>query len=85
MSDVSREWQRIETAPTDGTRIMLLLPETYKNRIWIGYYNHSQHYTNGALDFEKKHWVLEGIWHGMAEDDVEPIKWMSLPPAYDNA
>lgn len=76
---LATQWQPIETAPKDGTELLV--------------YGGEYHYTPfrralGALNFQviaswnsrRKRWCVPGTAHKHAPDDwVTPTHWMSLP------
>ena len=84
------EWQPIETAPKDGTKVVLAHPEwsEYPVAQWMEYPG------NPVLDAnERDCWVfgwghdsigftvgIEDYWLGWDEDQM-PTHWMPLPPA----
>lgn len=69
-------WQRIETAPKDGTRIILFVPN-YHEKIWIGEYKILERFEHGRRTYLYEGWQL-GIM-GSFGDKTEPTHWMPLP------
>lgn len=61
------EWQPIETAPKDGTRILGAWPSFLKKNEW----------------FIQPVFFVCGVWlHGWDEDEDQPLKpthWMPIP------
>lgn len=69
--------QPIETAPKDGTRVLLFLPdyrEGYQTQ--IGHYSVSEHLSNGKLTYRSEQWWCDG---GVMGNAPEPSHWMPLP------
>ncbi len=63
------EWQAIETAPQDGTSVLLWarpngLPE-YGLSVWIGAYRGS--YTEGWDSDDSGRWLAPTHWHPLPE------------------
>lgn len=72
-------WQPIETAPKDGTEIILGIPlkwgkmslDKKDDRVGTGFYN------AGAYWYDKKHFV----WRNrVANITTSPTHWQPLPP-----
>lgn len=68
------EWQPIETAPKDGTRILI----TNGGWVQLGWYSHS--FWLGRLSKEGA-WVCDDPRdsHALVDEDA-PTRWRSLPP-----
>jgi hypothetical protein len=67
------EWQPIETAPRDGTPVVLLWGS---GSIHSGHFAHTQHYENGKLTREAEHWT-GNPWFSTGST---PTHWMPRPP-----
>lgn len=67
---VRRDWQRIETAPKDGTFVLLHSPDS-NNNPFIGQWHDDADYPDG------------GAWWGDNDSgfaiDADPSHWMPLP------
>ena len=72
------DWKPIDTAPKDGTKILL-----YEDGIIEGYFEVNEKYIK-----DHKAWGGEGYWKslwtpehgcGCCGDDNEPTHWMPLP------
>ena len=61
------EWQKIETAPRDGVRILTFVasPIENNNQIEVGYFDRLEYPDDS-----------DGTWR---DDGEEPTHWMSLP------
>lgn len=65
-------WRPIETAPKDGTRVILL----DGGHPTVGGFEVIERYRHGELESRLEYWLVPG-W-GTAS--VEPTHWMPLPP-----
>ena len=74
----TRQWRPIETAPKDGTLIMLTRPKA----VWVGKY--IEVYGSGYVPDEKWHSHLLNHDH-MSERYGKPTHWMPLPSPIDAA
>ena len=64
------EWQPIETAPKDGSEVLLFSPR--KSMIWIGYYTTHARTGEGG-------WIVSQLT-GLPEFcPWQPTRWMPLP------
>ena len=68
-------WQNIETAPKDGTDILLFYPTTNR-KVCIGCYRVHESITNGAVVYRSEGWAVG--WFGFG-DQPNPTHWMPLP------
>ncbi len=75
------DWQPIETAPKDGTDVLLYLP-AYRRKIWLGNYYVSETYTHGKLNHRSEGWTIGFAGIG---DKPEPTLWCPLPALPDGA
>ena len=75
----NNEWQPIETAPTDGTYVLLFFPD-YIHKVWIGYYEISEHFSHGKCVSSNKYWSVIGSIFSSAKES-HPTHWMPLPNA----
>jgi hypothetical protein len=58
-------WQPIETAPRDGTTVLLYFPDAGKSQIDVGYWiewevgdaNWSNEWTDAEIDCDPSHWM----------------------------
>ena len=69
-------WYSIETAPKDGTDILLFLPG-HKQKISIGRYILSERYEHGVLEHRYERWHVGAYIFG--DDCPTPTHWMPLP------
>ena len=69
-------WEPIETAPLDGTQVLLWCPE-FKHPLKVGEYVKSEMYRNGNLISERKYWSIGS----MTFDEPQPTHWMRAPDA----
>lgn len=77
------EWQLIETAPKDGTEIILRKGARVTSGSWCPW-EHSEpefHGTTGVWlgDVVQDSGACWGSWDGGFCEDDEPTHWMSLP------
>jgi hypothetical protein len=77
MKTKMKNWQPIETAPKNGTDILLFYP-CYNRKIWIGSYNKNQHFRNGKLESESEGWSIEKPLLSSLKS-CNPTHWMPLP------
>jgi hypothetical protein len=72
------EWQTIETAPHDGTSVLLFFPDL-KQKIRLGSYEISEHLSHGKSIYRHE-WWSGGPQMFLGENIPEPTHWMPLPP-----
>lgn len=73
------DWQPIETAPKDGTRIFLFFPE-WRHSVQPGHWLDSKEIRYGKIYRESAQWIVEGsAFFSIHERKLEPTHWMPLP------
>jgi hypothetical protein len=71
------EWQPIETAPKDGTYILLY--ESDQSRpVKMGCWLDSEHKRNGQVIHSAQRWSYGIIWV-FGGDNPNPTHWMPIP------
>jgi len=70
-------WQPIETAPKDGTQILLYVP-VLKRPVRSGHYYQSELYKHGKLESKSEGWTIYGDYF-VTIDRTPPTHWMALP------
>ena len=75
------EWQSMDTAPKDGSDVLLFIPDGYVKgrRVRIGSFSHSVHTNNGKVTYDNSSWHFGGVLHLVMGSDPQPTKWMPLP------
>lgn len=75
------KWQPIETAPMDGTDVLLAWPS---GRVTVSRWVHTETYRYGVKKSEDKYW--DTPWVSLSLTDKSfPTHWMPLPPLPDVA
>jgi hypothetical protein len=69
-------WQPIETAPKDGTKLLLFYPNL-NYPIRLGHYSKSEHREHDKITYQNEGWVAGGFSFG--RKDPVPSHWMPLP------
>lgn len=72
------EWELIETAPKDGTYVLLYYPE-YHKKVWVGNYYNTEHHEHGKLISKREGWRI-GTDLIFRIKESSPTHWMSIPP-----
>lgn len=77
------DWRPIETAPKDGSDVLLYIPG-FSRRIWLGYYFVTETFEHGRLRHRSEGWSIGTFGIG---DKIEPTMWHPLPhlPATEQA
>lgn len=74
------EWRPIESAPKDGTEVLLFIPG---RRAELGWWYESQEYAYGKLKRKTEKWMwgsgMQGILSMTGDAPPEPTHWMPLP------
>jgi hypothetical protein len=71
------DWRSIETAPIDGTRVILYFPN---GAVDFGYYRNHQTIDHGKVTYEKKGWSrANGGLLPLMGKEPEPTHWMPVP------
>jgi hypothetical protein len=72
---MSMDWQPIETAPLDGSKVIILL----NGHVTVGDYSVREHFENGKSVYRNASWRVLGMyWPG---EEPAPTHWMPLPKA----
>jgi hypothetical protein len=74
--NISDQWKPIESAPKDGTVVLLFLPDCNR-KINIGQFRDTGDVEYGKVIRERKYWMVDG-WFTVGADPV-PTHWMPLP------
>jgi hypothetical protein len=69
-------WQTIETAPKDGTEVLLFVP-TLKRSIVLGHYVDTQEIEFGKEVRRRQCWNVG--WQVFGDKEHVPTHWMPLP------
>lgn len=70
-------WRPINTAPKDGTDVLLFVPDA-KMKIHIGSYYSNETFSFGVSTRKSEGWSLGLVW-SMASAEPDPTYWMPLP------
>jgi hypothetical protein len=70
-------WQPMETAPKDGTEVLLFLPYSVITKVWVGYYRKSEQFDHGKLTSKHEGWSTAAS--GIIVSNPQPTHWMPLP------
>lgn len=78
MENTIKEWQPIETAPTDGTDVILAIPGEKEPK--IGYFDESRGYwrSNWPAEIQPTHWRP---MFGMPDSDSPDADWQPIDTA----
>jgi hypothetical protein len=74
-----QNWLPIESAPKDGTQILLYYPE-YHRKVWVGHYYNRETYNHGKLQSKNEGWHNGADTLGLVKE-CQPTHWMPLPEA----
>lgn len=66
-------WQTIDSAPKDGTRLLLAKGKS----VWIGEWVHHQHITNGKVASDSAYWTTP--WVMIGPERAVPTHWQPCP------
>jgi hypothetical protein len=69
-------WQPIETAPKDGTQVLLLLKNG--TRVYLGWFVDSEDFQYGKSVRRRQSWTIDS-WFSLGRGDPEPMHWMPIP------
>lgn len=69
------DWRPIETAPKDGTSVMLYFP-TWRQPFQVGRYEIEETFLHGKLTMRSEHW--RGGPYAIIGKDPEPSHWAPL-------
>jgi hypothetical protein len=75
------DWQPIETAPKDGTPILLFTPGVRSSAVGpvgVGRWVESQTVKYGRIVDDRRYWLVNGLVLALPHD--KPSHWMPLPP-----
>jgi hypothetical protein len=77
------DWNPIETAPKDGTEVLLFFP-TFREgrRVRVGHYYYTETYEYGKLSRKNEGW-FEGSMFGSIGDKPEPTLWAQIEEPND--
>lgn len=67
----------IETAPKDGTHLLLWYPE-YHRKVWVGHYYSTETYEHGKLKRKSEGWHNGADTFSLVKE-CQPTHWMALP------
>lgn len=67
-------WQTIETAPKDGTKVLLFVPAN-EPKVCFGFFNDTETFSYGVSYSKSQGWILTAGGSGWAE----PTHWQPLP------
>lgn len=71
-------WQPIDTAPKDGTYILLYYP-AWPSTLWIGHYWITETFIHGKSNGRHEKWYATGMAMSGSKSDPEPTHWQPLP------
>lgn len=71
-------WKAMDTAPRDGTRVLLFIPD--KKEIVIGFYVDRVEFAYGKEVRRTQRWEVISSYMGLF-GDPQPMYWMPLPVA----
>jgi hypothetical protein len=71
-------WEPIETAPKDGTRVLLYYPN-YPQKEWVGRYFKNETYNFGNLVRKSEGWHTGADRLATMVGECEPSHWVPLP------
>ena len=74
-------WQPIETAPKDGTQVILFLPQ-YPHHAWLGYFIDAEDFKYGKSVRRRQEWVAVGPMISLP--NPQPTHWMEMPNPPEN-
>jgi hypothetical protein len=75
------DWNPIETAPKDGTKVLLVDINAKKPSVYTGAFYVTQQIVNGKYLPESSRWAVNhGLPAGLFFDKFEPTHWMEIPP-----
>jgi hypothetical protein len=74
------DWRPIETAPKDGTTVLLWFPD-FRRKCWIGEWIEKEEKRNGVITYRSAHWVT-GLSLSLWNERPDPSHWAPVnPPA----
>lgn len=72
------DWQPIETAPRDGTDVLLFLPKL-QTGVWVGRFVDSEDFQYGKSVRKRQYWSIGVSLTFLSGDDAKPTHWMPIP------
>lgn len=69
-------WQPIESAPKDGTHVLLFLP-LLRLQVWIGHFVDTETFDYGKSTRKRQYWSIGSMV--MLGVDPAPTHWQPLP------
>lgn len=74
------EWQPIESAPKDGTYVLLYYP-AWKREVWIGHYWITETLNYGKSTGRREAWYANGMasLFSTSKTEPQPTHWLPLP------
>jgi hypothetical protein len=70
------EWQSIETAPRDGTPVVLFVPN-FDRKVHLGYFVDAEDFRYGKSVSKRAYWAIGVV--SFMRDEAEPTHWLPLP------
>ena len=73
------DWQLMETAPKDGTSILLYLPELRGgHRVQIGHWSKTEHREHDVVTYKSEKWWWGSVLGGILGKEPEPTYWAPI-------
>lgn len=79
---IGMNWQPIETAPKDGTDVLLFFPHMKKCGVWIGHFVDAEDFEYGKRVSKRQYWSINTF---SFNSSPVPSHWMPIPPEPERA